>query len=343
MTMKKHVMRWSVVLVVLLVVFFAVFLLWKGPQGRLMQRGMNLVVEQIGHYSLSALESDLQQMRALGVQWVAVVVIWYQADAQATEITPDLQRSLDDETLVQLLRRLRERGFRIFLRPMVDLQDGRWRGEIALTSEDDWNTWFQSYERFLLHYARLAAQEDAALFSVGVELEQTMPREHQWRELIARVRKAYHGSLTYSANWDGFELVPFWDALDYLGIDAYFDLDLSPEPTLDDLMTAWQPWVRHLERFAARVRKPILFTEIGVRSVQGAGRHPWDWHYEAPISVQEQANYYEAAFQVFWEQPWLAGFYVWAWVPSREGRSACFTAVRKADSPVMLARSSPST
>ncbi len=319
--MKKYLMRWSVVLVVLLVLFLAAFWLWKGPQGRSLQRGMNLVVEQTGLYSLSALESDWQQMRALGVQWVAVVVIWYQADEQATEITPDPQRSLDDETLVRLLRRLRERGFRIFLRPMVDLQNGRWRGEIALTSEDEWNTWFQSYERFLLHYARLAAQEDAALFSVGVELEQTMLREHQWRELIARVRTAYRGALTYSANWDGFELVPFWDALDYVGIDAYFDLDLSPEPTLDDLLTAWQPWVRHLEEFAAQVQKPIVFTEIGVRSVQGASRHPWDWHYEAPISLQEQANYYEAVFRVFWGRPWLAGFYFWAWVPGREGPS----------------------
>jgi hypothetical protein len=317
--MKKYLMRWSIILVILLALFLVVFLLWTGYQGRFVQRGMNLVAWQTGQYPLSLLESDLQQMRVLGVQWVAIVVTWYQASTQSTEIIPDPQKSPDDETLVQLLRRLRELGFRAFLRPMVDVQDGRWRGEITFASEDQWETWFQSYERFLWHYAKLAAQENAALFSVGVELEQTVLREHQWRELIARVRKVYHGTLTYSANWDGFELVPFWDALDYVGIDSYFDLDLSPGPTLDDLMTAWQPWVRHLEKFAARVQKPILFTEIGVRSVQGASRHPWDWHYEAPISLQEQANYYEAVFQVFWEQPWLAGFYFWAWVPGLGG------------------------
>lgn len=304
-------------LAVLMVLLAALLVIWREP-GRAIQRGMNYVVEPERLQS-ATIEKDLRQMRALGVRWVAVVVIWYQADRAASEIMPDPHRSLPDETVISMLRRLRAFGLRAFLRPMVDLHDGRWRGEIALANEDQRDAWFHSYERFLTHYAELAAQEGVALLSVGVELEQMVQHEHRWRELIARVREIYPGPLTYSANWDSFAQVPFWDALDYVGIDAYFDLDVSPEPTVEALRAAWQPWIRQLREFAAQVRKPVLFTEIGVRSVQGASRHPWDWAYQAPISMQEQANYYEAFFRVLWRQPWLAGIYLWAWVPGRAG------------------------
>lgn len=303
-------------LAVLIVLLVALLVIWKSE--RPIQRGMNYVVEP-EQFQSATLEQDLLQMRALGVHWVAVIVVWYQADRAASEIMPDPQRSLPDETVRAILRRLRALGLQAFLRPMVDLHDGRWRGEITFATEDQRDAWFHSYERFLVHYAELAAQEGVALLSVGVELEQMVQHEHRWRELIARVREVYLGPLTYSANWDSFAQVPFWDALDYVGIDAYFDLDVSPEPTVEALRAAWQPWIRQIREFSSQVRKPILFTEAGVRSVQGASRHPWDWTYQAPISLQEQANYYEAFFQVFWRQPWLDGIYLWAWVPGRAG------------------------
>lgn len=301
-----------------LIVLCTVLLLIGRVSARPIQHGMNYVVDP-EQFQAATIEQDLLQMRALGVQWVAVVVLWYQADRAASEILPDPHRSLPDETVRSILRRLKALGLRAFLRPMVDLHDGRWRGEIAFADEEQQERWFRSYERFLLHYAELAAHEGVALFSVGVELEQTVQHERSWRELIARVREIYPGPLTYSANWDSFAQVPFWDAVDYVGIDAYFDLDVRPEPATEELVAAWQPWVRQLQHFARHVRKPILFTEVGVRSVHGASRHPWDWTYEAPISVQEQANYYEALFRVLWRQPWLAGIYLWAWVPGRAG------------------------
>ncbi len=315
---------WLLLLLVLLLLLSLAIAHDTKPEqgGESPQRGINYVAWQPEQYSLPSLIDDLEHLKSLGVGWVAIVVTWYQADRQATEITSDAQLSPKDEEVVHVLRQLRKLGLRAFLRPMVDIKDGSWRGEITFNTETDWEAWFQSYERFLLHYAELAAREGVALFSVGVELESTVHREPQWRELIARVRRIFAGPITYSANWDGFKRVPFWDMLNYVGIDAYFELESDPdaEPTLDTLIAAWQPWVRRLERFATQVRKPILFTEIGVRSIRGASRRPWDWRYEALISLQEQANYYEATFRVFWQRPWLAGFYIWTWLPGLGGQ-----------------------
>jgi hypothetical protein len=304
----------------LLLLLLAVCFWWE-PSSQTVPRhyGMNYVAWNPEQFSLLPFPEEPSRLKSLGVKDVAVVVTWYQADAQATEIAPDPQRSLSDEDLIRILRRLRAAGLRAYIRPLVDLQDGRWRGEISFESESDWTAWFDSYERFITHYARIAAREGSGLFFVGTELERTVFREQQWREVIASVREVFWGALTYSANWDGYESVPFWDALDYVGIDAYFDLEIEPEPTVKALVEAWQPWAVRLEEFATRIGLPMLFTEVGLRSVTGASRHPWDWRRDTPISLQEQANYYEALFRVFWKRPWLSGIYIWAWLPGLGG------------------------
>lgn len=283
-------------------------------------RGINFVAYEPTQYRLPSIREDLEHLKSLGVDWVAVVVTWYQPELSSTAITPDPERSPEDADLVQLLRTLQQLRLQTLLRPMVDVTDGHWRGEIAFSSEADWEAWFTSYEAYLTHYAELARREGVDLFSVGVELEGSVQRERPWRELISGIRRVFRGPLTYSANWDGFAQVPFWDALDYVGIDAYFELSLDPNspPTPDTLIAAWDPWARRMDEFAARVDRPILFTEIGARSVEGAARRPWDWRREAPISLQEQADYYEATFRVFWGRPWLAGLYWWTWLPNPE-------------------------
>ena len=48
--------------------------------------------------------------------------------------------------------------------------------------------------------------------------------ETEWRKLIARVRQHYRGPLTYAANFDQYNTVGFWDALDVVGVNAYFPL-----------------------------------------------------------------------------------------------------------------------
>ncbi|MCS6937476.1 MAG: hypothetical protein RMJ96_07265 [Candidatus Bipolaricaulota bacterium] len=310
---------WERVLLLLLVLLLGCWgeLPSQPPVSR--HRGMNYVAWNPEQFALLPFPDELDLLKTLGVQDVAVPVTWYQAHAQATEIAPDLQRSLPDGDLIRILRRLRAAGWRISLRPLVDLKGGHWRGEIAFSRESDWKRWFESYQRFLVHYAQIAAREGVALFSVGTELERTVTREQQWREVIARVREVFPGALTYSANWDGYERVPFWNALDYVGIDAYFELNVPSEPTVEALVRAWRPWEERLDGFAARLQKPILFTEAGLRSVAGASQRPWDWQRSAPISLQEQANYYEALFRVFWSKPWLGGIYIWAWIPGLGG------------------------
>ena len=140
-----------------------------------------------------------------------------------------------DEAVRTAARLARGRGMRVMLFPLVHVQKldtGEWRGTLRPA---DWGMWFQAYGEFILHYARLAEAESIEVFSVGSELCSSETHEGEWRELIARVRWVYHGRVLYSANWDHYRDIRFWDALDFVGVNAYYRLSAVSQPTVEEL------------------------------------------------------------------------------------------------------------
>ena len=85
--------------------------------------------------------------------------------------------------------------------------------------------------------------------------------------------------------------------------------------TAGDLAAGWQPHVAALEAMSRARGKPILFTEVGYRSIAGAAIEPWNWRIQRPVDEEEQADAYEALFSVFWQRPWFAGLFLWDWDP----------------------------
>jgi len=215
-------------------------------------------------------------------------------------------------------------GIRTLLKPHLWIQrpEAQSRTDIHMKSESDWRQWFESYRAFILHYAELAERCHMEILCVGTELgTDVVSREKDWRDLIAAVRSVYHGKLTYAANWyREFEAVPFWDALDFIGIQAYFPLSEAAHPSLDDLVEGWKPHLEAIQQVQSRFGKPVLFTEIGYRSVPEAAARPWEWpsRFEsasAPSDPDLQADCYEAFFRAVWPLPWIAGAYWWKWFP----------------------------
>lgn len=164
-----------------------------------------------------------------------------------------------------------------------------------MKSDTAWQRWFRLYEKFIVHYAGLAENNKIEILCIGTELHQTM-REKEWRDIITSVRKVYKGKLTYAANFNKeFEEVMFWDALDYIGIQAYFPLAESETHTLAELTSSWRKHVVAIERIQKKYKKPVIFTEIGYRSDTRAAVEPWAWPNEknnAVPSEQVQAECY---------------------------------------------------
>ena len=99
-----------------------------------------------------------------------------------------------------------------------------WRGEINFRPTEEWDRFFGDYETWIVQMARVAEAHGAGTFCVGLEFTYAQKFDARWRKIIAAVRQVYHGKLTYGGNWDSFQEVTFWDALDYIGVLAYFPL-----------------------------------------------------------------------------------------------------------------------
>ena len=199
------------------------------------------------------------------------------------------------------------------LRAEAKARQDEWHNLIEMRSEADWQEWFRGYGRYLLEYAAQARDGGADMFCVGRELDRTVViRERDWRRLIARVREVYPGPLVYSANFDTFHQVGFWDALDFVGVSAYFPLSRRPDPDVEELQTAWEPILSQLEDVSRRFDRPLILTELGYPSTAGAAAEPWR-ETGAPADPWMQARCYEAALRAFEGRDRIEGAFWWLW------------------------------
>jgi hypothetical protein len=265
----------------------------------------------LGYQAPSVDRALVRLRRDLAADAVSLMPFAYQAAAGEPEMRYLNRRpgSETDAAMIHAGRRADARGFVVLWKPQIWLR-GSWPGEIAMSSEADWQAWFRAYRRFVVHQAVLARWTGAELFSVGVELGGTVHREADWRRLIAAVRCVYDGPLTYAANWYGdFDRVPFWDALDLLGVDAYEPLSDDPGAAPGELAAGAARVVERLAAGARRHRKPLLLTELGYAAHEAAWVAP---HEEGgPLSEADQAAAYRAFLGALGRPSWLRGVFVW--------------------------------
>lgn len=270
----------------------------------------------------------LDRLQGLGATHLALTSFGFQEAADVPEIrmhTDGGWYSESDEGVRTLARQAAERGMGLILKPHLWVgADGESRQDIGFHDDAAWRAWERDYRRFLMHYARLAEEVEAALLVVGTELRRSVrERPGFWRDLIGDVREVYGGRLTYAANWyEEYREVPFWDRLDYVGVQAYFPLTDARDPSLAELRSAWGEHRDALERMHRTVDRPVLFTEIGYRSVADAAAEPWRWPQSggSALPAEElQARLFRAAFRTMMPEPWFAGAVVWKWRPAGEG------------------------
>jgi hypothetical protein len=251
-------------------------------------------------------EQSLDALAELQPNWIAVTFAALQATAQSTEIPFESEPVVTDEEVRWAIRAAHDRGVKVCLKPVVNCADGTWRAFIGffdwdVPGEPQWNQWFASYTRFLLHYAAIAEEEGCELFCVGCEMVRTDVREGEWRELIARVRDVFTGPLTYNCDKYQEDHVTWWDALDVISSSGYYPSG---------------QWEQQLDRIApvvARFGKPFFFMETGCPSRVGSAARPNDWTLQGSPSGEEQAAYYTEMFAACAARNWMQGYMLWDW------------------------------
>ena len=259
-----------------------------------------------GTWSTPAAARSMSAMAEVKPNWVTLAYSALQSTAQSTVITFADPPTLTDEEIAGAVRRARDMGLRVCLKPMVDVADGTWRAYIGffdweVPGEPCWREWFASYRDYLLHHARLAAELEVDMLCIGCEMVRADSQEAHWRALIAEMRSVYGGLLTYNCDKYQEDHVSFWDAVDVISASGYYP---SGE---------WETQLDRIEAVVRRENKPFCFLEAGCPARQGSPARPNDWTLVGARSESAQADWLDEMLTAGARRPWVGGFMLWDW------------------------------
>ncbi|WP_027880969.1 glycoside hydrolase family 113 [Mesoflavibacter zeaxanthinifaciens] len=259
----------------------------------------------------------------LNANYAAIMPFGFIKSLEHPEIIYNTDRQWFGETdkgVKQYIKALKKQQIKVMIKPQIWVSHGAFTGFIKMKSEEEWQELEQTYENFILDFAKVAEDINAEMLCIGTELENFVThRPKFWTQLIKKIRTIYKGKLTYAANWNEFTKTPFWADLDYVGIDAYFPVSDLKTPTVEDCLQGWNAHLSDIKNVQKTTKKPILFTEFGYRSFDFSGKKPWlTGNYDANPNLEAQVNTTKALFKTFWEEDWFAGGFVWKWFHNYE-------------------------
>jgi hypothetical protein len=282
----------------------------------------------------ASLESEagraaIRKLKDLGVDTLAVFPEVSMPDIKKPGFTFGHQ----DAELRAFLKAVKAEGMATFVLPRIESPaffqpPHPWRADIAMADPADWPRFHEDFTKLVRHYGKLAREEGAAIFGIGLEYRAAV-KEHPdaWRAIARAAKEAFGGPITYSANWDDYDQVTWWDAVDLIGIGAYFELlddgladgathemrakQELPRPTLSAIVDGWKPIKAQLKAFSEKYQRPIFFTEVGYTTFVDTAYHPWMWQSERAVDPTQQALCYRALFKTFAGETWWKGACLW--------------------------------
>lgn len=256
-------------------------------------------------------------IRAVGANWVAVIPYAF-CSPERPEVTFDHPRQWVGEktagirNAIELAKRF---GLKVMLKPHLWVLGQGWAGDLQFDTDSDLKRWQDSYMKYLIHFSKLAEEQDVELVAIGTEIR-ILATSHPayWQKLITEIKAVYSGKITYAANWDNYQYIGFWDQLDYIGIDAYFPSIPVKTPEIKALMVHNDSVKSELKKISDAHLKKVLFTEFGFRSVDYCAAGHWKTlEKNQNVNGAGQANAYQAFFNSYWNESWIAGGFAWKW------------------------------
>ena len=263
-------------------------------------------------------DSHITPVVNVNANYAALMPFGFIKNLEHPEIVFNTERQWFGETnegTKQYAEALNKKHIEIMLKPQIWVWRGEFTGDIEMKDEANWKILEASYSKFILEYADLAQEINAELFCIGTELGKFIEnRPDYWFRLIKKIKQKYKGKLTYAANWDEFKRTPFWNELDFIGVDAYFPVSINKTPTVAECLKGWKLHKKVIEDVSETYNKPILFTEFGYRSVDYSGKEPWKSDRSmSQVNLVAQSNTTQALFETFWDEDWFSGGFLWKW------------------------------
>lgn len=279
-------------------------------------RGVAMQIQRVDW--IDQYEKSMDEIAAVGADTVLLVIDSRQENGTSSHIYLDMRMTPTPDQLGALIDHAKKLKLRVVLMPIVLLDNPRgneWRGTLK---PDSWDDWFDSYRDMMTQFAWIAQGHGVDVMVVGSELVSSEPKIDQWTKTINKIRENFKGNLTYSANWDHYTSLPFWDQLDLIGMNSYYKLGENkdvPEPEIENRWREIQKNILNFQKNGGK-KKPVIFLEAGWCSLENAASEPWDYTQQDLLADNDlQKRLYEAFFNVWYGNPHLGGFMMWEWPP----------------------------
>ena len=260
----------------------------------------------------------MKPIKRISANWVAIVPFAFM-NSDSPEISHNNSKNWwgsKPSGIANTVKYAKYHNLQTFLKPHFWVDNKGWAGELDFDSKN-WLKWEGNYSKYMLELAALADSLNIDMLCVGVELKSSVQtRPEFWLQLIPKIKAVYKGKVTYAANWDNYENVPFWHLLDYIGVDAYFPLSNHSNPSEEVLLKKWLSHADQLSQYSSKNKKQILFTEMGYRSTNNGAGNQWEIESRldtVQVNLKLQSSAYVALFQACWNRPWFAGSFIWEW------------------------------
>lgn len=281
-----------------------------------------------GVYSSSWAREQIRKMKALNIEYVGLVATVFRESDYSTREFLDLEESPGELELARMIDFIHGEGLKVMLRPMLESHDGNGRLQVNFAYDrsripgkvsDSWKRWFQSVRARTRLFASLARETGCEMYGLDSELDYTVYKNEEWKEVLSIARECFSGPITschtHTLDFEK-ELAKsdhwFYD-LDFLQTSFYRVGADAPGASVEDIMKKLLPERELYRRIAARYGKPIVFGECGCTSSTGGAMHPSGWSGDGVYSPMEQANYLQAVWNLFRDEPYFRGLYWWKW------------------------------
>lgn len=294
-------------------------------------QGFGFQADWNGQLVTDAASDGMSRIAATHANAISVVPRIFTEEASSNQVFSHPDKTESNTNLAAAIESAHALGLSVLLKPALTPLDGSGQMSLAPTNVD---LFFVSYKEKILELAQVAQESGVESFSIGNEMS-SLSGEHYrnyWIDIIDSVRTTFAGTITYAAATDEANHVSFWDAVDVIGVNAYPPLTTVTDPTVDEMVAAWRAvsandyWAAAMDHMspvdffhslALEHGRPVLFTEAGYRSIDGANNRPGNWTGTGLQDVGEQRDAFDALFQVWSsEGSWFKGMHVWNWDPS---------------------------
>ena len=267
-------------------------------------------------YGSQLAKESLQRLEEIGSNAIAIVPYSFMRNPKRPDYIPIAQSTggENDQAVLFSHYEAKKMGMATMLKPQIWVGSS-WPGEIEMKTEKEWATFFENYYRWTRHYALLAEINELDSYCIGVEFAKaTLAKEKEWRWLIKKLRGIYSGQLTYAANWgEEFENLKFWDELDFIGLNCYYPLSKSDNPSKRELTNAFDKVMAKAVAVCKKYKKQLVFTEIGFRSVEGPWKNPHAKEDGRAFNDAHQQLCYEVVLKGIQNKKWCNGILWWKW------------------------------